>query len=743
MMQLLLAYSLLDLNLLVAAAIPAAVTAAAWAAAPPAAAAAAAQIAVLHRLDMAKYPLARCLDGSPGAFSVYRDTQQRSTKWELYHEGGGWCANDVPADQGSDDGLQVDSCYHRSLGWLGSTAARPNTTLLMPADPGGWGCWAADCPPQIGGILSGDPNLNPLMAGWNKVELAYCSGDSFAGRNTTVAVVGGKALHSARGGFILDAVIDTLLTLHGLAAATEVVVTGSSAGGLAAYLHAERYRAALPPTAFMAVLSDGGFFLDYDAGKPAVARRTYAAQMRANFGLFNASGGVNQACVASFREAGADVSSCYFAEHTLPFIPAPVFAVQSTTDAWQLPNILGSTTDPTLANGYREELSSRLLGAFGGRADRGGFFDSCYHHCGLWESITVDGTRMADAFTQWYQQQHATWLDKAAGDGDGAVTSGQPQRSRSGGRLELGDAAQRKMWWQGRAFPCEECCPPHPPPPPAPSPAVGAMKHGDELGPLSIPHHSELVVMNRTGFVYHPNASTVAGAVLVLHGSGGVASDMFGLGFESLADARNFVVVYPEMRVPKGSEWGYLDDIPYFGALARRLQQSDFGVPADKIFVCGHSAGGTMVTLLQNEMDEFAAAGVVEAAVGHLSNWTMARRGKPTMVVWNHADPVLKEYAPGAAARETVILMTPLSVPVEKPNKGRGGGQQSDSLADGYPGGVEMAYYNLTIDTLRRGASTVPDDRQKLPKAPPVTQVAIGETVILLTFPLHPYCNTH
>ena len=70
----------------------------------------------------------------------------------------------------SGDGLQVDSCYHRSLGWLGSTAARPNTTLLMPADPGGWGCWAAGCPPQVGGILSGEPRLNPLMAGWNKVD---------------------------------------------------------------------------------------------------------------------------------------------------------------------------------------------------------------------------------------------------------------------------------------------------------------------------------------------------------------------------------------------------------------------------------------------------------------------------------------------------------------------------------------------------------------------------------------------
>ena len=39
-----------------------------------------------------------------------------------------------------------------------------------PEAPGGGGCWAADCPPQVGGILSGEPRLNPLMAGWNKVD---------------------------------------------------------------------------------------------------------------------------------------------------------------------------------------------------------------------------------------------------------------------------------------------------------------------------------------------------------------------------------------------------------------------------------------------------------------------------------------------------------------------------------------------------------------------------------------------
>ena len=39
--------------------------------------------------------------------------------------------------------------------------------------------------------------------------------------------------------------------------------------------------------------------------------------------------------------------------------------------------------------------------------------------------------------------------------------------------------------------------------------------------------------------------------------------------------------------------------------------------------------------------------------------------------------------AAGVAVGETVILLTPLSIPIETPAKGRGGAQQDDSLAGG------------------------------------------------------------
>jgi poly(3-hydroxybutyrate) depolymerase len=139
------------------------------------------------------------------------------------------------------------------------------------------------------------------------------------------------------------------------------------------------------------------------------------------------------------------------------------------------------------------------------------------------------------------------------------------------------------------------------------------------------------------------------------------------------------------MEILWAEEWGYGKDISFFTALVERLQEKDYNVDAARAFVCGHSAGGTMALFLQNQVDVFCAAGAVESAVGHLEEWDMTRRGRPTMVIWNHADPVLEEYAP--------------------------------------PGG-EPAYYELTVSTLRRNGSRAPVS-ESLPTSKGVTSAEI------------------
>ena len=75
------------------------------------------------------------------------------------------------------------------------------------------------------------------MHDWNKVVIPYCDGASFTGKNDTVTIHEGVELHF-RGKAILEAIQQELLK-RGLQTASDVVLGGDSAGGLATYIHVD------------------------------------------------------------------------------------------------------------------------------------------------------------------------------------------------------------------------------------------------------------------------------------------------------------------------------------------------------------------------------------------------------------------------------------------------------------------------------------------------------------------------
>lgn len=378
--------------------------------------------ASLQLLDMVRFPMARCLDGSPGAFYVWPATvAEDSGKWVVYHEGGAWCSMDVPLHEFA----ATDHCAHRSTTDMGSSLKYPQEV------PAGWAYWGTE------EMLSEDPHINPLMHSWNKVALVYCDGGSFSGRREQPYVSQGQPDLFFRGHFVLEAIIETLLFDHGLQSATDLVVSGRSAGGLATILHAdmwaERLRAAASPAApppFVVALPESGFFLDWDLGKSPRESLRYNTQMRGDFTTFNAS--TVRGCEQARRDVLGDVSDCFLAEHALPFVQTPTFILQSVVDSWQLGFVLGESSDSVTVNAFRESATSRLLEQFntkrGSGGLLGGFVDSCVHHCGLWDELQIEGVRKADAFSQWF------WARKQK------------------------NASAQSLWWQASAFPCPECC---------------------------------------------------------------------------------------------------------------------------------------------------------------------------------------------------------------------------------------------------------------------------------------------
>lgn len=167
-----------------------------------------------------------------------------------------------------------------------------------------------------------------------------------------------------RGKRIIDAVIQTLAAEHGLSDATVVLETGASAGGLAAYLHADyvhqKLREVAPGLATYASAPISGFFLDHPnvLGAPV-----YEVMMRHLYGISNASSGVNPRCIAA--HAPAEQWVCLFAANSYAHTDVPIFALNSAIDAWQTGCIYTATLDPGFPSSHHEGLEHANCGNVG------------------------------------------------------------------------------------------------------------------------------------------------------------------------------------------------------------------------------------------------------------------------------------------------------------------------------------------------------------------------------------------
>ena len=135
---------------------------------------------------------------------------------------------------------------------------------------------------------------------------------------------------------ILPGLIESLNTQHQLREAHEIVLTGTSAGGLATYLNANRFNALLETincSASVTVLADAGFFLDHRNvhGKYAF-RENFERAVQSD--VWN---GTLEGLDSCSERVGKDNESlCWLAQNALPFVTLPVFIINSLYDSYQV-----------------------------------------------------------------------------------------------------------------------------------------------------------------------------------------------------------------------------------------------------------------------------------------------------------------------------------------------------------------------------------------------------------------------
>ncbi|KAI3910724.1 hypothetical protein MKW92_015533 [Papaver armeniacum] len=282
-------------------------------------------------LQNAQQKGAVCLDGSSPGYHFSKGFDSGSESWLLHIEGGGWCDT-------------VESCTLRKGTALGSSK------FMFRRVP-------------FTGIFSSNEPQNPDFFNWNKVKIRYCDGASFAGNQSEPEVMVRGLFF--RGQLIWDAVMEELLSL-GLATARQALLSGCSAGGLAALIHCDAFQEMLPKQVNVKCLSDAGFFLDE---KDISGERTMRSLYHAVSNL-----------------------QCLFPQNFVKYIKTPVFLVNPSYDWWQILHILvPSASDHSWLKCKRNIMDcnpSQIEILHGNNRNVGMFINSCFSHCQTWMTNT-------------------------------------------------------------------------------------------------------------------------------------------------------------------------------------------------------------------------------------------------------------------------------------------------------------------------------------------------------------------
>jgi len=226
-----------------------------------------------------------------------------------------------------------------------------------------------------------------------------------------------------RGRAIMDANLDELERLYGFkSTASEVMVSGTSAGGLATYLHSSYIKSLLRPATRLVAVPDAGFFIDHASYVDGSTRSLYDMLASAiGPSLWNATlSGAGARCLAELAPQGLS-PRCYIPEYLYPYLTDVdgIFIMQSLYDPANLGisyqfncNPYSSCNASALAamQAYSRDLLASLSKAQAGFSRRdSGFFTACYQHeesCRArdWFGIVIGGQSANSTLWNWYSR---------------------------------------------------------------------------------------------------------------------------------------------------------------------------------------------------------------------------------------------------------------------------------------------------------------------------------------------------
>lgn len=338
---------------------------------------------VLLPVEFAASRGAFCLDGSPPGYYIRYGKSPNINKWIIYLPGGAWCTSE-------------EECYSRSFTDLGSSMDAPALSAF-------------------GGILSASETDNPDFHKWNMVKLIYCDGSSYLGNRSRTVEYKSKPIY-LRGFPVFVALIDHLIKHTDLSSADNVILAGTSAGGIGALVNGDFLRDKLSSVESLHVLLDGAMFPD----QPSYSgEHVMANLLKKTFYFHNIKDSVSiKDCTSELdiSEQWKCLQPNYYYKH----VYTPAFFIQSLHDTWFSAHALGvqcstkgcKSTQIQIIDESRQKFLSILKNVMLSKGD-GLFVSSCPFHWVLlkstfYENLNINGTNVADAVGQWYFHRKMT-----------------------------------------------------------------------------------------------------------------------------------------------------------------------------------------------------------------------------------------------------------------------------------------------------------------------------------------------
>ncbi|XP_028779408.1 pectin acetylesterase 10 [Neltuma alba] len=324
-----------------------------------------------------------CLDGTLPGYHLHRGHGSGANSWLIHLEGGGWCNS-------------VRSCVFRK------TTRRGSSKFMEKELP-------------FTGILSNNAEQNRDFFNWNRVRLRYCDGGSFTGDNEDKA-----AKLKFRGQRIWLAAMEDLMS-KGMRHAKQALLSGCSAGGLAAIIHCDEFHGLFPSATRVKCLSDAGLFLDVaDVSGGRTLKDLYGGVV----GLQGVWKNLPRFCTNHL-----DPTSCFFPQNLIASVSAPLFILNAAYDTWQIQSSIAPPSADRQGYWHRCRLNfnrctrnqieflqgfrNHMLNAvrdFSRSSHNGLFVNSCFSHCqterqDTWfapNSPVVGKKAIAEAVGDWY-----------------------------------------------------------------------------------------------------------------------------------------------------------------------------------------------------------------------------------------------------------------------------------------------------------------------------------------------------